>query len=846
MKNYLLLFLLFISSFVYAPVYAQRPQGNGNFNPQNAPAIGKITGKLIDKQTKQPLEFATIALYRVPRKQENNQGGIKKDTILFETGTTSNDKGEFILEQVKVGRFIVKIDFIGYKTFKSDTFMITPKSPEMLFAKLEISQNDQQLEGVEIVGEKAVYEQQLDKKVFNVEKNITATGGTVNDVLQNIPSVSVDIDGNVSMRGSGNVTILIDGKPSGLTGANRAAALAQLPAAMVDKIEIITNPSARYDADGMSGIINIVTKKNKLEGMNGNISAGVGTRNKYNIGTNLSYKVKKFNFFGNYSYRYEQRFSNGYSLRRNTINDSSWRTDQYNDGLRKPNFHIGKIGADYYISNNTTLSTSLGYSYRTGLESDNLLYQISPQLSSNNFYKYNRNTDGTEIGKNWDYSLNFKHSFPKNKSELTADVVYSSAENTTESSFFTEKRASLYSKNDSLQNTNNISGVKILTLQTDFTLPIGKTKKGKFEAGYKSILRTIDNNFLSNSFDWEKNIYQRDSKLNNDFRYNENIHAAYLMLGNEFKGFQWQAGLRAEQTFTKSEVLTTGESFPNQYFNVFPSLVINKQLKGENEFVLSFSRRLNRPQVGTLNPFVDYSDPLNLRKGNPSLLPEYINSFEFSYNKNWKSYSINSTAYYRTIEGIITRYRTVDNAGIATTTFLNLTSGTSYGLELVGRLQPFNWWDITLSGNVFQSIVNGTNVDASLNNNNLSWNARFISNNRISKTLSTQIIANYNAPFVLPQGMSIPIYGIDLAIKKDIFKGKGTLTLNVSDIFDWRKFGATLSDATFYNEFVRKRESQVATLNFSYRFGSKDFAPSRRKAGKGNEGGLEGGGGGDF
>jgi outer membrane receptor protein involved in Fe transport len=841
MRNYLLLFLLFISSFVYAPAYAQRPQGNGNFNPQNAPAIGKITGKLIDKQTKQPLEFATIALYRIPR----NQGGIKKDTILFETGTTSNDKGEFILEQVKVGRFMVKIDFIGYKTFKSDTFMITPKNPEMIFDKLEVSSNEQQLASVEIIGEKAVYEQQLDKKVFNVEKNITATGGTVNDVLQNIPSVSVDIDGNVSMRGSGNVTILIDGKPSGLTGANRAAALAQLPAAMVDKIEIITNPSARYDADGMSGIINIVTKKNKLEGMNGNISAGVGTRNKYNIGTNLSYKIKKINFFGNYSYRHDQRFSNGYSLRKNTINDSIWHSDQYNNGLRIPYFHIAKIGLDYYLSNNTTISTNVNYSYRIDGETDNFTYNIGDKFN-NPLYNYHRNTSGRENGNNWDYTLNFKHSFPKNKSELTADVVYSTADNTVTSNFSTEKQAYKYSKYDSLQNTNNISGVKILTLQTDFTLPIGKTKKGKFEAGYKSILRTIDNNFLSNSFDWEKSLYQRDSRLNNDFRYNENIHAAYVMMGNEFKGFQWQAGLRAEQTFTKSEVLTTGESYPNQYFNVFPSLVINKQLKGENELVLSFSRRLNRPQVGTLNPFVDYSDPLNLRKGNPSLLPEYINSFEFSYNKNWKSYSINSTVYYRTIEGVITRYRTVDNGGIATTTFKNLTSGTSYGLELVGRLQPFNWWDITISGNVFQSIINGTNVDASLNNNNLSWNARFISNNKISKTLSTQIIANYNAPNVMPQGMTIPIYGIDLAIKKDIFKGKGTLTLNVSDIFDWRRFGATLSDATFYNQFTRKRESQVATLNFSYRFGSKDFAPSRRKASKGNEGGLEGGGGGDF
>jgi outer membrane receptor protein involved in Fe transport len=835
MRNFLLLLFLCFSS----QVYAQRQQGGGQ-NPQNLPAIGKIAGKLIDKQSQKPLEFATVALYRIPRIQN-----AKKDSIILETGTTSNDKGEFILEQVKVGRFMLKIDFIGYKTFQSDTFMITPKTPEMLFAKLEISGSEQQLAGVEVIGEKAMFEQQLDKKVFNVEKNITATGGTVTDVLQNIPSVSVDIDGNVSMRGSGNVTILIDGKPSGLTGANRAAALSQLPASTVEKIEVITNPSARYDADGMSGIINIVTKKNKLEGLNGNISVGVGTRNKYNTALNLSYKIKKFNFFGNYSYRFDQRFSNGYSLRENRINDSIWNTNQYNDGLRKPNFHIGKIGADYYLNNTTTISTSLGYSYRKSVDTDNLIYKNSDKFKQP-LYDYTRNTVGSETGNNWDFALNFKRSFPSNKSELSADVVYSYAENPTLSSFVTQKQAYLYTKNDSLQNTTNLSGVKILTLQTDFVLPIGKAKKGKFETGYKSIFRTIDNNFVSNSFHWEKNSYQQDTRLNNDYRYNESINAAYVMLGNEFKGFQWQAGLRAEQTFTKSEVLTTAQVFDNQYFNIFPSLVINKQLKGDQEFTLSFSRRLNRPQAGTLNPFVDYSDPLNLRKGNPSLLPEYINSFELGYNKNWKLYSLSTTIYYRTIEGVISRFRTLDSLGIATTTFANLTSGTSYGLEMVSRLQPFNWWDLTLSGNIAQSTVNGTNIDATLNNNNLIWNVRFISNTRVHKTLNFQIIGNYNAPFVLPQGLSIPIYGVDFAVKKDVMNGKGSFTLNISDVFDMRKFGATLSSATFTNEFVRKRESQVATLNFVYRFGSKDFAPARRKTNKGNEGGLEGGGGGDF
>lgn len=840
MKNYFLALILLFCCLTFN-LFAQRPQGGqgGGMNPQNLPAIGKISGKIVDKQTQQPLEFATIALMRVPHNKDAGAG------LQLETGTTTNDKGEFVMEQVKVGRFIMKIDFIGYKTFHSDTFLITPKNPEMIFAKLEVSPSSEQLAAVEVIGEKAVYEQQLDKKVFNVEKNITSTGGTVTDALQNIPSVSVDVDGNVSMRGSGNVTILIDGKPSGLTGANRAAALSQLPASTVEKIEIITNPSARYDADGMSGIINIVTKKNKLEGLNGSASVGVGTRNKYNAALNLNYRIKKFNVFGNYSYRYDQRFSNGYSIRQNRINDSIWNTDQYSDGLRKPNFHIGKIGADYYITNTTTISSSLGYSNRGGTDEENLRYDILPSLNSPTRNIYNRNTQGTDAGHNWDYALNFKKTFPTNKSELTADVVYSFADNSSFSQFRTDKNAIPATKNDSLQNTNNNSGVKILTLQADYTLPIGKAKKGKFEVGYKSILRTIDNRFNLNAFNWEKNIYEQNTKLNNDFRYNENVHAGYVMFGNELLGFQWQAGLRAEQTYTTSELLTENKSYPNSYFNVFPSAVISKQFKNDNQITITYSRRLNRPQVGSLNPFIDYSDPLNLRQGNPFLLPEYINSFEFSYNKDWKSYSFNSTVYYRTIEGVISRFRTVDNNGVSMSSFTNLTSGTSYGLELVGRLQPFNWWDITVSGNVFRSVIDGSNVDADLNNDNFTWNSRFISNTRLHKTLSFQVIANYNAPNVLPQGMSRPFYGVDFAVKKDVMQGKGSFTLNISDVFDTRMWGANLSSTIFTNEFARKRESQVATLNFSYRFGSKDFAPSRRRTNKGNEGGMEGGGG-DF
>ncbi len=864
MKIIIIIAFCFFLNFSLA--FAQQPPrgGGGGFNPQNMPAIGKISGKILDKQTQKPLEFATIALMRIrrggqgrnpatntPTNNPNNSPNnlAAKDSLILETGTVTNEKGEFLLEQVKVGRFFLKIDFIGYQTLRSDTFLITPKNAEVFLLNLQIAPNDQKLEAVEVIGEKAVYETQLDKKVFNVDKNITATGGTVTDVLQNIPSVTVDIDGNVAMRGSGNVTILIDGKPSGLTGANRAAALSQIPASAIEKIEIISNPSARYDADGMSGIINIVTKKNKLEGLNGNASVGVGTRNKYNAALNLSYKVGKINVYGNYSYRFDQRYGFGYGLRQNTFQDSVWNTDQFNNQLNKPHFHIGKVGLDYYLNTRNTLSFSLAYSNRLNDETEQIRYQNSNrnrQLSN----LFRRDNASTGRGNNFDYTLNYKHLFPKSKAEWTADAVYSTFANDNQSRF-TQQNYSIQTKLPTtelptLQDVLNDNQVRILTLQTDFILPVGKDKKGKFESGYKAILRQIDNDFAFNLFDYQQNSWRRQTKLDNLFAYSENIHAGYVLLSNQFKGLNWQAGLRAEQTFTTSDQRITQKVVNNNYFNFFPSLLINKTFKGDNEIALSYSRRINRPNVNSLNSLIDYSDPINLRAGNPLLTPEYINAFELSYTKSWQSYSINSTVYYRSISDVISRIRTVDSLGVALMTFKNLASGTSYGLELVGRLQPANWLDFTLSGNIFQTTIKGTIGDGDLNNSTFTWNARFIGNARANKTLSFQVIGNYNAPNIIPQGTFVAIYGIDFAVKKDVLQGKGSLTFNVSDVFDWREFGINQIGTNFISENRRKRETQVATLNFTYRFGSKDFAPSRRRNSKGNEGEMNGGGGGDF
>jgi outer membrane receptor protein involved in Fe transport len=837
MKNYIFTLLFLAVSFT---IFAQkRPAGQGggrNFDPNSLPAIGKIYGTVVDQQTQKPLEFATVSLIRL----------MRGDSTKLETGVITDDKGTFLLEQVKVGRFRLKIEFIGYKPYFSDTLIVTPRTPEHSLGKIQVGVDAKQLQAVEVVGEKATYESNLDKKIFNVGKNITATGGTVTDVLQNVPSVSVDIDGNVALRGSSNVTVLIDGKPSGLTGANRQAALSQLPASAVEKIEVITNPSARYDADGMSGIINIVTKKDKLEGLNGNATVGIGTRNKYNASANLNYRVKKFNVFGNYSYRFDQRYGEGYSNRQNIFTDTTWHLNQNNYSENKPQFHLGKIGLDYFLNPKNTISASVSYGNRNSVEEERLKYQFltANKLLDSLYYRDNYNSNN---GNNIDAAINYRKTFDKPQKEWTADVTYSRSEGNSYGKFSQQtyhlNNTPRLTEKPLQQSNTGANAIHLLTVQTDFTQPVGK--KGKLEMGYKSIFRNIDTDFSIANFNYASNQWEKNLLLSNRFRYNESVNAAYVMLGNEWKGFAYQIGLRGEQTFSSSKTDGIDKTFDNQYFNIFPSAYITRNLGKEQEIFISFSRRINRPNVQSLNPFIDYSDPLNIRVGNPQLMPEYINSYEIGYNKAWKIVSLNSTIYYRNTSNVISRVRTVDNTGVSTITFKNLATAESYGIELVARIQPTNWWDITISGNTFQNTINGSNIDADLNNSTFTWNGKILSNVRFWKNAAVQLSGSYNAPFATPQGKTIAFYAVDLGFKKDI-SPKATITLNVSDIFDWRQFGINQATSTFNADFIRKRESRVATLSFTYKFGGKDFAPSRRKNSKGNEGGMEGGGGADF
>lgn len=799
-KNFFFTLLLVLCSVV---MFGQKPSG----------AKSSITGIVADDQTGKPVEFASISLF-------DSTGSLL-------TGAITSSTGFFKLENIPPGITHLEIRFIGYKTFRKEGILVAGPNQEITIGKLKISENTELLKEVEVVGEKRMVEMAIDKKVFNVEKNITSAGGSATDVLQNVPSVSVDIDGNVSLRGSGNVTVLIDGRPSGLTGSSRSAILQQIPASSIENIEVITNPSVKYDPDGMSGIINIILKKNQKAGANGSISAGAGTREKYNAALNFNYRNGKINAYANYSFRHNPLYGRGTMERENFFTDSTWYLNQYSKSQGTPDNHMLKTGADFFLNDKNTIGFSATYNHKNHADEQTIEYQnfnSSKQLTDLSF----RFTDEKNITDNLDVALNYKHSFAASKRSFTLDVLHStslddSKENFRQQVYNIDYTPSVLSP--SLQNTFNTRKFLVTTIQSDYIHPL--TDKSKLETGVKSILRNIENNFTFENFDYAVNDWQNDPVRNNHYTYEEQVHAAYGTYANSVGKFKYQAGLRLEQAFTESKLVDKDSVNKRDYFSYFPGGHFSYHLTKSHELQISYSKRINRPSVESLIAFMDYDDPLNIRLGNPKLRPEYIHSVELGYAFQNDKHTITSSVYYRQIVDMIQRFRTVDaSSGVATIRFVNYAGATNTGIELVARNELFKWWNITSNLNFFKSIINASNIESDLHNEGFSWSGKMTSNFNLPAGFQVQISGNYRAPTPVALGTMYAMYGVDVGMKKEILKGKGIINLNLSDIFDQRQFGINIVQPEYHHSFTRKRETRIAMLTFTYKFGKGE---SRQK-----------------
>lgn len=805
-----------------------QPPGGGE-----RPKIGILTGKIQDAVSLENLPYTKILLLNA------------RDSSVVTGGLTKED-GTFYIDLIPAGKYVAKITSFGYATYLVDSIFFFPQKPERDLGTLFLSKSSDMLGEVEILHEKEEFEVQIDKKVFNVDKQLTAQGGTVLDALENVPSVTVDMDGNISLRGSGNVTILIDGRPSSLTGGGRQGALSSIPASSVESIEVITNPSAKYDPDGMSGIINIVLKKNKLNGFNGSIDLSVEngihpdsldtyTRLigiNYNINANLAYRNKYFNVFGGYGRNHYEGYRNFYQ------ENSTWYNGDYNNliqdrkGTHLRASHLIKTGADFYLHKNHTLGISFKANFSENDRTGNLYYDNSDSSGLNKKWQRLSNDPEKRTGFDMDMYYQWKMKKPNQKLDF---VFQYAAGGQREEGFYNENEYDpltgvLTSENYLEQYVLRGNGNNFSTIQLDYYHPL---KKGKIEMGAKTTLRDLRDSYFQSTGGVS------DDSLNNRFSYNEQVHAVYGILGQDFEKIKFQFGLRLEQVFVNGELDNDTTQYVNNYFSFYPSVHIVKPLSKSSELSLSYSRRVNRPHTHSLNPFPNYADPYNLRVGNPKLNPEYINSIEFGYGLFSKKLTLTSSIYYRLMTNLIQRVSNVDSNGVSRVTWSNLDIGHYYGAEAMAMYRPYKWWRLMLTGNFSQTYIKGTTGEAELNNSGFSWSSRLQSTFTIKESWNIQITAHYRSPMILVQGLSLPMYGMDAAFKYSFLKDKMYLNLKFSDIFNTRRFAYETSQVgVFESSGLWKHQSRRVMLTFGYRFGNQD---SEKKGRGGNsEGGGEG------
>jgi outer membrane receptor protein involved in Fe transport len=748
-----------------------------------------ISGFIIDDHDN-AIPFANAAVYNNP------------DSALV-GGAVSDEDGAFSI-QMKPGNYFLKITFLSYEEKIIPNVNLISKNIDL--GTIVLESDTRLLETVEIEGEKSQMELQLDKRVFNVGSDLSSSGGNAADILNNVPSVSVAVDGTVSLRGSENVRILINGKPSGLTSRDPDA-LRHLQGNLVERVEVITNPSSRYEASGEVGIINIVLKKNQENGLNGTFTGNVGHPDFIGGSYSLNLRRKKINVFSSYGMDY--RKNPGFSEMFQSFDGGSKYTQQYSDRSRAELSHNFMGGMDYFINDKNTITGSIMYNIGDGLNQSTLTYYdfLNDELIGTTI----RTDREVEDEENIEAALNYKKEFERKDQTLTADFQYNKRLDG-ETSDYTQSE----NETTKIQRAKNIALDKNWFFQTDYVHPFATD--GKAEAGLRSTTRTVNNDYALEELQGEGNWITFPA-FNNNLIYTERIHAGYLMAGNKFNKFSLQAGLRGEYSDITTELTESNEVNHREYFNLFPSINVGYEITKNKTLQLSYSKRINRPHFRSLLPFSNFSDSRNFFQGNPNLNPEYTHAFETGYLVNWESGSILSSAYYRYHLGDVQRVTQIDEDGTTRVFPVNLGTTNAYGLEFNLSLTAAKWWEINSSANFYRAITEGKYQEELLNSDTYSFHARTTSKMTISKGFEFQTSFFYRAPRETAQGRQLASYAVDLALAKDILKGRGTITANVRDLFNTQKWRSIveIEEENYYAESTSQWRPRQLMLTFTYR-----------------------------
>ena len=820
--------------------------------PANFAAGGRVSGKIVDAAKNTPLAYSSVTLK-----------SLKDSSLLL--GSLVDEKGFFEVLHIPFGAYEITVSYIGYKDYTQKPIVVAPPDKiELNLGTIKVEEDTKVLEEVQITAEKNYMQINAEKKVFNMDKNVLSSGGSAIDALKQVSVVDVDQDGNLSMRGSGNLKVYINGKPSGITATNTKAILDAIPSSQIESIEVINNPSAKYDAEGDVGIINIVLKKNTKSGWNGNFTIGYGTKYDGNTGITLSYRKNKISFSTSYNFRFTESYYKGTG-------------ERYNFFPGKAPFYLNSTDRTAYYNFANTLSSNLDWDFKpkntlsfsvllseSNGKSKGVVHSIFLDSIMDYLNAYNRYTTANTLNWNAEANASYRRVFKDNNNDLViaGNYAYSNRDNMP---IYTQKPVAatyLEVNTVSLLQRNKFSNIAHTGfVQADFAQPFKKSKS-KLELGYKYSIRNLLGDLYADSLWSATQQYVYDSSTSNKYKYYEQIHAAYLIFGGAVKKiFTYKAGMRVENTAINIHQYVGNLSYKQNYFNYFPSASFSFNLKKGHSLSVTYSKRINRPSAEQLNPFGNYSDPYNILTGNPRMKPAYTHAVELTHVKNidlkpWKKDStfhrslfFSTTVYYRYAYNVFTRFNIVDSLGHSIVNFDNLNSGQNVGVEFTNRTNLFRWWNFVLSANLFYNQLKGSvpNGESDASTNSFQYNLRMMNTFNVTPKASIQFMVFYRSKIKFLQGEITPMVFANIGFKYDFLKNnKASIAVNVSDIFHTQYFGANTSGSNYRSSIKRYWESTIGNIVFTYRFGKSENKGQYSKQKKSNfedaGNGVEGGG----
>jgi outer membrane receptor protein involved in Fe transport len=800
-----------------------------------------VKGHVFDKSTGKPMEYATVRACTLP-------------DSTFVVGCITEPSGQFTMQMEK-GRYVLEFQYMGFVTVYKNVTLDGSKSTVDV-GKVSLSPDHQMLNEVDVVAEKSTYEMTLDKRVFNVGKDVSNTAGNAIEVLENIPAVSVDVEGNVSLRGDDGVRILIDGKESGLSGMSTQDALRTLQGDMIERVEVITNPSVRYDAEGSAGIINIILKKDKRKGFNGAVNVRTGYPWMYGASLSANYRLKRWNLFASYGFNSRSNIGGGVNQTKrfetdtifdgyNYLIDTTFTqlTDQTTDRRMKRMGHNVRVGADYYITDHDIISAAFVYRYGRLETHPVVKYLDEYPLSTMSSYD-ERAEDYLEYEPMYEVTLDYDKTFEREGRSLKANVrFFTNAENS--SSDITEKVYSDKSMEEMLtalyQKTGSNENMRNLQASIDYVHPF--LQKAQWEIGGKYTNRDI--NSLSEVTERDSlGVYHPLPDYCYDFNYNEQVAALYTSLGNDWGRWSGQVGVRAEMTNIYTNLKgyahdgTDSINGGKPYIDFFPSAHLNYSVNENNQFQISYTRRIRRPGFWQMSPFRSYNDNRNIRMGNPALKPTYMDSYELGYIHFWDKASFNFTTYYRHGTNMIRHY-TYEEDGVFYSMPINFGKADDFGVEMVAQGQMTKWWNLNGNVNFFRSYSNGTINGKEYPTESWMLFGRAVSKFKIKNWFDFQLTAHVMGPHREPLGMRKGNWWMDLAVSKEILHGNGTITFNVRDLFNSRSMGGESWGDNFWQYSTSTWNRRSFSLNFNYRINQQNMKRGRPDGEGYDEGGGE-------